>query len=61
MMTLKPEFQQMSQKELRTYALTHSEDEEALRIYMARLHNESGVIRQTGRLNEAKKPRFNRR
>ncbi|MEC4812429.1 MAG: hypothetical protein SAK29_04010 [Scytonema sp. PMC 1069.18] len=52
MMTLKPDFQQMSRKELRAYVLTHREDEEAIRIYMARLHNESGVIRQTGGLNE---------
>lgn len=51
-MTLKPDFQQMSRKELRAYVLTHREDEEAIRIYMARLHNESGVIRQTGGLNE---------
>jgi hypothetical protein len=33
MVTLKPDFQQMSRKELRTYVLTHREDEEALRIY----------------------------
>ncbi|MDZ8257528.1 MAG: hypothetical protein RMY63_03595 [Nostoc sp. ChiQUE01b] len=52
MMTQKPDFQQMSRKELRTYVLTHREDEEALRIYMARLHNEPGVIRQIGGLNE---------
>jgi hypothetical protein len=52
MMTLKPDFQQMSRKELRTYVLTHREDDEALRIYMARLHNEPGVIRQSGGLNE---------
>jgi len=51
-MTLKPDFQQMSRKELRTYVLTHREDEEAIRIYMARLHNEPGVIRQSGGLNE---------
>ncbi|WP_260676007.1 DUF6887 family protein [[Scytonema hofmanni] UTEX B 1581] len=42
----------MSRKELRTYVLTHREDEEAIRIYMARLHNEPGVIRQSGGLNE---------
>jgi hypothetical protein len=42
----------MSRKELRTYVLNNREDEEALRIYMERLHNESGVIRQTGGLNE---------
>ncbi|WP_396019793.1 MULTISPECIES: DUF6887 family protein [Nostocaceae] len=52
MMTLKPDFQKMSRKELRTYVLTHREDEEALRIYMARLQNEPGVIRQSGGLNE---------
>ncbi|MBD2453395.1 hypothetical protein H6G80_04820 [Nostoc sp. FACHB-87] len=51
-MTLKPDFQKMSRKELRTYVLTHREDEEALRIYMARLQNEPGVIRQSGGLNE---------
>jgi hypothetical protein len=52
MMTQKPDFQQMSRKELRTYVLAHREDNEALRIYMKRLQNESGVIRQTGGLNE---------
>ncbi len=51
-MTLKPNFQQMSRKELRTYVLAHREDDEAIRIYMERLHNEPGVIRQTGGLNE---------
>ena len=51
-MTLKPDFQQMSRKELRTYVLNHREDEEALQIYMARLRNEPGIIRQTGGLNE---------
>jgi hypothetical protein len=51
-MTLDPDFQQMSRKELRTYVLTHREDEEALRIYMARLHNEPGITRQSGGLNE---------
>ncbi len=51
-MTLKPNFQQMSRKELRTYVLAHREDDEALRIYMDRLHNESGIIRHTGGLNE---------
>jgi hypothetical protein len=52
MMTQKFDFQKMSRKELRKYVLTHREDDEALRIYMDRLHNESGVIRQTGGLNE---------
>jgi len=51
-MTQKPNFKQMSRKELRIYVLTHREDEEALRIYMQRLQNESGIIRQTGGLNE---------
>lgn len=51
-MTLKPNFQMMSRKELRNYVLTHRKDDEALRIYMDRLHNESGVIRHTGGLNE---------
>ncbi|NKB18343.1 MAG: hypothetical protein HC770_10315 [Pseudanabaena sp. CRU_2_10] len=51
-MTQKLDFQQMSRKELRTYVLAHREDEEALRVYMERLHNEPGVIRQIGGLNE---------
>ncbi len=51
-MTQKHDFQQMNRKELRTYVLAHRQDDEALRIYMERLHNESGVIRQTGGLNE---------
>ncbi len=51
-MTQEHDFQQMNRKELRTYVLAHREDDEALRIYMERLHNESGVIRQTGGLNE---------
>ena len=51
-MTQKLDFQQMSRKELRIYVLTHRENEEALSIYMERLHNEPGVIRQIGGLNE---------
>ena len=47
-----PDFQQMSRKELRKYVLTHREDEEALRIYMERLRNESGVNRYRGGLDE---------
>ncbi|WP_375339275.1 MULTISPECIES: DUF6887 family protein [Planktothricoides] len=53
MMTQKLDFQKMSRKELRTYVLNHREDEEALRIYMDRMHNDPGVIRQIGGLNEA--------
>jgi len=51
-MTQEFDFQKMSRKELRKYVLTHREDDEALRSYMDRLHNESGVIRQSGGLNE---------
>lgn len=47
----KPDFRQMNRKELRNYVLTHRQDEEALRIYMERLHTESGVNRYTGGLN----------
>ena len=52
-MTQKLDFQKMSRKELRTYVLNHRDDEEALRIYMDRMHNDPGVIRQIGGLNEA--------
>ncbi len=51
MMTQKPNFQQMNRKELRNYVLTHRQDEEALRIYMERLHSEPGINRYTGGLN----------
>ncbi|MEH2248234.1 DUF6887 family protein [Nostoc sp.] len=42
----------MSRKQLRAYVLAHRADDEALRIYMERLRNEPGIIRQTGGLNE---------
>jgi hypothetical protein len=51
-MTQKFNFKQMSRSELRTYVLAHRDDEEALRIYIERLHNEQGVIQQTGGLDE---------
>ena len=51
-MTRKLNFQQMSRKQLRTYVLIQREDDEALRIYMERMHNEPGVNRQTGDLSE---------
>ncbi len=50
-MTQKPNFDQMNRKELRNYVLTHRQDEEALRIYMKRLHSESGINRYTGGLD----------
>ena len=52
MMTQKLDFQQMNRKELRNYILTHRQDEEALRIYMERLHSEPGVNRYTGGLSK---------
>jgi hypothetical protein len=52
MMTQKLDFYNMSRKELRNYVLAHREEEEALRIYMDRLHNEPNVIRKIGGLNE---------
>lgn len=51
-MTQKPDFHQMSRKELRTYVLAHREDEEALRIYIDRMRREPGVIRQIGGPNQ---------
>ncbi|MGK7939272.1 MAG: hypothetical protein AB4062_03780 [Crocosphaera sp.] len=51
MMRQKPNFQTMDRKKLRNYVLTHREDEEALRIYMERLHSEPGINRYTGGLN----------
>lgn len=51
-MTQKPNFYQISRKELRKYVLSHREDTEALRIYMQRLREEPGVLRRSGGLNE---------
>lgn len=47
-MTMKPELQRMTRKELRAYVLSHRDDEEALHLYMDRLHNDPDVIQHTG-------------
>jgi hypothetical protein len=47
-MTPQPDFQTMSRKELRSYVLSHREDENALRIYMDRLKTEPGIDRYQG-------------
>jgi len=47
-MTQKFDFQTMPRRELRAYVLSHRDDEDALRIYMDRLRNESGIIRHKG-------------
>ncbi len=46
------DFSQMDRKKLRTYVLSHREDEEALRVYMERLHNDPDVSRYTGAYDE---------
>lgn len=45
-------FSLMSRKELRAYVLSHRDDEEALRMYMDRLHNDPDVIRHQGDCSE---------
>jgi hypothetical protein len=47
-MTQQPDFQTMSRKELRTYVLSHRDDDNALRIYMDRLKTEPGIDRYQG-------------
>jgi hypothetical protein len=47
-MTQQPDFKTMSCKELRSYVLSHRDDEDALRIYMDRLKNEPGIDRHQG-------------
>lgn len=47
-MTQQPDFQAMPRKELRSYVLSHRDDENALRIYMDRLKNEPGIDRHQG-------------
>jgi hypothetical protein len=51
-MSLNPDLKQMSRKELRSYVLSHRDDEEALRFYMDRLHTDPDVIRHTGSFNQ---------
>lgn len=46
------DFSGMSRKELRYYVLSHREDEDALRVYMDRLHNDPDVARYTGDFSE---------
>ena len=46
------DFSKMDRKKLRTYVLSHREDEEALRTYMDRLHNDPDVVRHTGKCDE---------
>lgn len=45
-------FSQMSRKELRAYVLSHRDDEEGLRIYMARLRTDPDVVKHTGTFDE---------
>jgi hypothetical protein len=47
-MTQQPDFQTRPRKELRSYVLSHRDDEDALRIYMDRLKNEPGIDRHQG-------------
>ncbi len=49
-MTQQPDFQTMPRQELRSYVLSHRDDENALRIYMDRLKNEPGIDRHQGNL-----------
>ncbi len=46
------DFSQMNRKQLRAYVLSHRDDDEALRIYMDRLHNDPDVVRHTGGFDE---------
>jgi hypothetical protein len=47
-MTQNLDLKHLSRKALRAYVLSHREDEEALRLYMDRLHSDPDVIRHTG-------------
>jgi hypothetical protein len=51
-MIRKPDLKQMSRQSLRAYVLSHREDEEALHLYMDRLHNDPDVERQTGTFDQ---------
>ncbi len=48
----KPNFHQISRKELRKYVLSNREDDEALRTYMDRMRTEPGVTRFRGTKSE---------
>lgn len=46
------DFSLWNRKDLRAYVLSHRYDEEALRVYMDRLHNDPDVVRYTGTCDE---------
>jgi hypothetical protein len=48
----KPNFQKMTRKELRAYVLSHRDDEEAIHLYMDRLHTDPDVFRVRGNYGE---------
>jgi hypothetical protein len=47
-MNQKPDLHKMTRRDLRSYVLTHRDDQEALRLYMDRLQTDPDVIRHTG-------------
>ena len=48
----KPNFESMNRAELKTYMMTHREDDEAFRAYIDRLHTDSDVKIISGRCDD---------
>jgi hypothetical protein len=57
-MSEKPNFQEMTRKELRAYVLAYRDDEEAIRCYMDRLHNDPDVFRFRGSYGQVHEEQF---
>ena len=48
----KPNFESMNRAELKTYMMTHREDDEAFRAYIDRLHTDPDVKIISGRCDD---------
>lgn len=48
----KPNFESMSRAELKTYMMTHREDDEVFRAYIDRLHTDPDVKTISGRCDD---------
>jgi hypothetical protein len=51
-MTQKPNFREISRKELRAYVLANRSDEEAIHLYVDRMHTDPDVFRVRGSYGE---------
>jgi hypothetical protein len=57
-MNEQPNFQKMTRQELRAYVLKHRDDEEAMHLYMDRLHTDEDVFRFRGTYDQIGEEQF---